>query len=150
MKTTATLNALMDKRWVNNVVPNSVKSDPHTAPIIIPMLNNAWNEVMIGFWRCFSTITACEFMATSNIPAETPSRKKTKMSDQTCGTRGIKGTNAQYANAPNNVIRLLPLRMITQPVNGIASSAPMDEPSNTRPTTPSSIPNCSCILGRRE
>ena len=48
------------------------------------------------------------------------------------------------------VILLLPLRMISHPVNGMASKAPTEEESKTKPTTPLSIENCSWILGRRE
>ena len=49
-----------------------------------------------------------------------------------------------------NVIRLLPFLIMTQPVNGMAPTAPIDDASNTRPIVPSSALNISWILGRRE
>ena len=74
-----------------------VNNDPPNAPIIIPMLKTAWKEVMIGFPICFSTITAWEFIATSSIPAETPSRKNriTNGRRVVVGSHGINGIRMQ-------------------------------------------------------
>ena len=47
------------------------------------------------------------------------------------------------------LIFLLPLRMISQPVNGIANKAPNEVASNTNPNVPLSILNSSCMRGKR-
>ena len=47
------------------------------------------------------------------------------------------------------VILLLPLRMISQPVKGMAIKAPTEEESNTIPNVPLSIENISCMRGNR-
>jgi len=49
-----------------------------------------------------------------------------------------------------SVIFLLPFRIMTQPVKGIAPTAPIEEASNTRPIVPSSALYKSWILGSRE
>lgn len=46
-------------------------------------------------------------------------------------------------------MRLLPLRMISHPVKGMASNAPTEEASNTNPNLPSLIWKISCTRGNR-
>ena len=136
-------------RWTTNGLWSLIKSEPQLAPATMPILNNAWKDVMIGLRICCSTITACEFMDTSNMPAVTPNRKKIKNNPIRPDIRGTSGTKMQYEKTEMILIFRLPLRMISQPVKGIANTAPREVASKTNPNVPLSILNNSCIRGNR-
>jgi len=65
------------------------------------------------------------------------------------GMSGTSGTKMQYRKTEKIVMRLLPLRIINHPVNGMANKAPTDDESSTNPSVPLSILKSSCTRGNR-
>ena len=59
------------------------------------------------------------------------------------GMIGTSGTKTQYEKTEMILIFLLPFRMISQPVKGIANTAPRELANNTNPNVPLSIVNSS-------
>jgi hypothetical protein len=88
-------------------------------------------------------------METSSIPAVTPITKNKRTRPISPGIQVISGKKRQYVKTDTIPIRLLPFRIMSHPVNGIAKRAPTEVDKSTKLQVPLSNENISCIRGNR-
>ena len=97
-----------------------------------------------------STRTACAFIVISIAPEKKPVRKNPTRPSQSVGAKAIHGTQQQNNNPVPTTIRALPNRTDSQPVIGIATSAPIAVVKSSVPSTLHHIPDARNSMSAAE
>src|SRR3954452_13097006 len=115
-----------------------------------PMLNSAWNRDMLGLASAPSMAIPCALIATSFAPAIAPNSINAKNKDVASIANAGAARATEKPSVLQTVTRLLPTRVISQPVAGIAQTDPIAVPKRLRPRRALLKSSALCTAGIRE
>lgn len=118
------------------------------APVKAPMLQNAWNRLIIGPPRARSTWTATAFIATSIVPFPRPSRAPPATATARLGASAMTRVPADISGIDASATPRAPRRSASRPPTCIDSTAAVPTPTSRTDRAAASMPSRSRSAGR--